>query len=313
MSAPGRTTVSVVICTYERPEMLARAIRTARVQDLPPGVEAEIAIVDNAPGGSARETVEAIAREPGMVVRYLAHPVPNISHARNRGVAGTAGDLVVFLDDDEWCEPGWLAALVETARATGADVVFGAVVPDFVDGPPAWDPIGRPHQRLLAAPTGTAMGIRHDSAASGRWIGTGNSLLRRATCLAEDAPFDPALGRSGGEDYDLFVRLSRRGRRMVWCAEAVVHEVVPADRASFAYMLRRNWRGGQQWAVIAVRQAKRPAVTALSVTLRALAQLGLVTLQRLVARDPAILARRRLKVAQVAGKLFWWTMPRGHR
>ena len=306
-------TISVVICTYERPGLLARAIRTARAQDLPPGLEAEIAVVDNAPSGSARPMVEAIAAEPGWPVRYLAHPVPNISHARNHGVAGTAGDYVVFLDDDEWCEPGWLAALAATAESSGADVVFGAVEPDFVEGPPAWDPVGRPHQRRLSAPSGTEMGIRHDAAASGRWMGTGNSLLRRATCLTAPEPFDPALGRSGGEDYDLFVRLAAQGRRMVWCAEAVVHEVVPADRASFAYMRRRNWRGGQQWAVIAIRRARRPALKAVLVTLRAAAQLGLVTLQRLLARDPADVARRRLKVAQVAGKLCWWTMPRGHR
>lgn len=306
-------TISVVICTFERPHLLARALRTARAQDLPPGMAAEIAVVDNAPSGSARPVVEAIADEPGWPVRYLAQPVPNISHARNHGVAGTRGEFVVFLDDDEWCEPGWLAALATTARTSGADVVFGAVEPDFVDGPPAWDPVGRPHQRRLAAPSGTPMGIRHDAAASGRWMGTGNSLLRRATCLTLPEPFDPALGRVGGEDYDLFVRLAAQGRRMVWCAEAVVHEVVPADRASFAYMRRRNWRGGQQWAVIAIRRGRRPALTALVVTLRAAVQLGLVTAQRLVARNPADLASRRLKVAQVAGKLCWWTMPRGHR
>ncbi len=305
--------VSVVICTYERPLLLARALRTAREQTLPSGVTGEVAVVDNAPSGSARPVVEAIAAEPGLPVRYLAHPVPNISHARNQGVAGTEGDFVVFLDDDEWCEPGWLAALVATAEMSGADVVFGAVEPDFVDGAPDWDPEGRPHRRRLSAPSGTPMGIRHDAAASGRWMGTGNSLLRRATCLAGPNPFDPALGRVGGEDHDLFVRLAAQGRRMVWCAEAVVHEVVPADRATFAALRRRNWRGGQQWAVIAIRRARHPLSKAVLVTLRAAAQLGLVTLQSLATRDPAILPKRRLKVAQVAGKLCWWMMPRGHR
>lgn len=185
---------------------------------------------DNAPDGDAESVVAALAGEAGLPICYLAHPVPNISHARNRGVAGTDGSLVVFLNDDEWCCPGWLAALVETARAPGADVVFGAVLPDFPKGPPDWDPNGRPCERRLAQSSGTPMGIRHDGQASGRWIGTGNPLLRRDTCLAEADPFDPRLGRSGGEDYDLYVRLDRPGRHMVWCGEAVANEDVPTDR-----------------------------------------------------------------------------------
>jgi succinoglycan biosynthesis protein ExoM len=307
--------LSVIICTFNRPALLARAIRTARAQALPADVTAEIVVVDNAPDGNAEPVVAALADEAGLPLRYLAHPVPNISHARNCGVAGTAGSLVVFLDDDEWCRPGWLAALVDTARATGADVVFGAVLPDFPDGPPDWDPSGRPYERRLAQPSGTPMGIRHDAQASGRWIGTGNALLRRETCLAGAEPFDPRLGRSGGEDYDLFVRLDRLGRRMVWCGEAVVYEVVSADRTRWDYMVLRNWRGGQQWATIAVRRARYPALTALHLGGRALVQLGLVAGAWAVARlrKAPDTGARWLKVAQVAGKVLWWTMPKGHR
>ncbi|MCJ2132199.1 glycosyltransferase family 2 protein [Methylobacterium sp. E-045] len=309
------TTVSVVICTFNRPALLAEAVRTARAQHLPPGISAEIVVVDNAPDGNAAPVVASLAGGAGLPLRYLAHPVPNISHARNRGVAGTAGALVVFLDDDEWCRPGWLAALVGTALETGADVVFGAVLPDFPDGPPDWDPTGRPYERRLDQPTGTPMGIRHDAQASGRWIGTGNALLRRDTCLAGAEPFDPLLGRSGGEDYDLFVRLDRAGRRMVWCGEAVVYEVVPADRTRWDYMVLRNWRGGQQWATIAVRRARRPALAAGRIAIRTLVQLVIVgaawATSRL--RDAPDAGSRWLKLAQVAGKLLWWTMPKGHR
>ncbi|WP_375454040.1 glycosyltransferase family 2 protein [uncultured Methylobacterium sp.] len=312
---PGVTTVSVVICTFNRPALLARAVRTARTQVLPAGVAAEIVVVDNAPDRNAEPVVASLIGEAGLPLRYLAHPVPNISHARNCGVMGTAGALVVFLDDDEWCGPGWLAALVGTALETGADVVFGAVLPDFPDGPPDWDPSGRPFARSLDRPTGTRMGIHHDARASGRWMGTGNALLRRDTCLSEAAPFDPRLGRSGGEDHDLFVRLDRAGRHMVWCGEAVVHEVVPAERTRFDYMLLRNRRGGQQWASVAVWRARRPAVTTAWIAVRASVQLALVSLAWAASRlrGAPDAGARRLKVAQVSGKLLWWTMPRGHR
>ncbi len=306
---------SVVICTFNRHGPLRRAVRTARGQELPAGIAAEVVVVDNAPDGNAAPVVQAMLQEPGLPLRYLAHPEPNISAARNTGVAGTTGDYLVFLDDDEWCEPGWLRSLVETAERSGADVVFGAVLPDFPDGPPDWDPSGRPYERRLTAPTGTPMDLRHDEKASGQWMGTGNSLLRRATCLAEPAPFDPLLGRSGGEDSDLFARLFRAGRRMIWCGEAVVHELVPGERTRLAYMVSRNRRGGQHWVAVAVRRSPHPARTAAMLTARALVQLGVVGLawgwHRL--RDPAGAAGHRLKLAQVWGKLTWWTMPQAHR
>ncbi len=309
------TSVSVVICTFNRHGPLQDAVRTARSQVLPSGMQAEIVVVDNSQDANAEPVVRAMQPEAGLALRYVSLPDPNISLARNCGVASSTGEHVVFLDDDEWCEPGWLAALVATVEATGADVVFGVVVPDFLDGAPDWDPSGRPYERRLAQPSGTAMGVQHDSQASGRWIGTGNSLLRRSTCLAAAAPFDPLLGRSGGEDYDLFVRLSASKRRMVWCAEAVVHELVPGDRASFGYMVRRNWRGGQQWATISISRARRPALRAVVVFARVSVQLVLVTGRWAWhrGRNSPASRLRWLKVAQVAGKLVWWTMPRGHR
>ncbi len=205
-------TVTVVICTFNRPEPLARAVATARAQALPPGWRGELLVVDNSPDGNARDAMQALAAGPGLPLRYLSAPIPNISHARNAGVQASDGAFLVFLDDDERCEPGWLAALVSTAEQTGADLVFGAVLPEFPGGAPEWDPSGRAYERRMALPDGARIGIDHDAAVSGRWIGTGNSLLRRATCLAGDPPFDPALGACGGEDYDLFVRLHRASR-----------------------------------------------------------------------------------------------------
>ena len=308
-------TASVVICTFNRPALLREAVRTARAQALPPGVSAEVIVVDNSPDGNAAEGVAALVGEPGLPLRYLGVPEPNISLARNRGVAAGAAPYVVFLDDDEWCAPGWLAALVATVEATGADVVFGQVLAEFPDGPPDWDPSGRAYSRRLERPTGSPMGIRPDGKVEGRWVGTGNSLIRRATCLSAPEPFDPRLGRTGGEDFDLFLRLHAAGRRMVWCGEATVHEVVPGDRAGFGYFLRRSRRGGQIYASITINRAARPWVKALEIGARAAVQLPLAGLRWAVARasgSPRV-AERRLKVAQAMGKLVWWPRPGHHR
>jgi succinoglycan biosynthesis protein ExoM len=309
------STTSVVICTFNRPGPLRRAVETARSQHLSTGRIAELLVVDNSPDGNARAAMQEMARSPGLPLRYLSVPIPNISHARNAGVDACISDFLVFLDDDEWCEPGWLDALVSTAESTGADLVFGAVLPEFPGGPPPWDPSGRSYERKMALPTGTRIGIDHQAQISGRWIGTGNSLMRRATCLAGGTPFDPALGACGGEDYDLFVRLFVAGRSFYWCGEAVVHELVPADRTETAYMRLRTFRTGQQWATITVLRSGRPAWEAARIGVRAAVQLVLVSglwgWSRLRGAPDARV--RELKMAEVAGKLVWWKLERGTR
>ncbi len=309
-----RTTV--VICTFNRPGPLAKAVATARDQALPPGESAEVLVVDNSPDSNARAQVEAMVPLPGLPLRYLAAPDPNISVARNAGVAASDSERVVFLDDDERCEPGWLAALVQTQVATGADLVFGAVIPEFPGGPPPWDPTGRSYERRLSWPTGTELTLRHDESVSGRWIGTGNSLLMRATCLDDPAPFDPFLGRCGGEDFDLFIRLFERGRRFVWCAEAVVHELVPEDRATLAYMRRRNFRTGQIYGTVVTRRSAAPLRAGALLSAKAVVQLGVVGLRWGLAAlrgggRPAAL--QSVKFTEVAGKVAWWRLARASR
>ncbi|MCQ4158921.1 glycosyltransferase [Roseomonas sp. GC11] len=304
---------AIVICTYNRPEMLRRAVRSARAQALPPGHEAEVLVVDNSPAANARDSVAALAAEgPGLPLRYLSTPVPNVSEARNAGVANTAGETLIFLDDDQWFEPGCVAALLETAEATGADMVFGPVRPFFPGGMPAWDPTGRSYRRDVDWPSGTPMPLDHNDSQSGRWIATGNLLLRRATCLAEPVPFDPALGICGGEDYDLFVRLHRAGRRMVWCAGAVAQEEVPASRTTLAYIRRRSFHAGQIYGVMTFRHSACKPCFALRTALRASVQLGLVALRWGLAtlRGEARAERHSVKLAEVAGKLVWWSMSR---
>ncbi len=53
--------------------------------------------------------------------------------------------------------------------------------------------------------------------------------------------FDEAFGLSGGSDSLFTEQLVRAGVPMVWCAEAVVTEAVPPDRAGRDYVVRRTY------------------------------------------------------------------------
>ncbi|HEX3882476.1 MAG TPA: glycosyltransferase family 2 protein [Stellaceae bacterium] len=225
---------SIVIPSYRRPGLLVRALNRCLAQQ---GVDSpfEIVVVDNDPAGSAAPVVAEIAKSAAVPVRYALEARPGISHARNTGVATASGRYLVFLDDDEEPVPGWLAAFVATMRQTGADLAVGPVYPEFaVTSADAYR--RRKYTRDAGVPTGTRLV---------RWSGIGNTILDKARCFAGDQPFDPALGLTGGEDTVFLHQLLQAGRKLVWCAEAAVHETVPADRLDPQYLLRRAFRGGQ--------------------------------------------------------------------
>src|SRR5258708_26106510 len=126
--------ISIITPTYNRPDYLQRAIASCVTQQ---GVDSsfEIIVVDNNPEGSARAQVEDIAARGPVPIRYVHEKRPGISHARNTGIAASSARYVVFLDDDEEADPGWLAAHLETMRRFGADIVVGAVHASFPPAP----------------------------------------------------------------------------------------------------------------------------------------------------------------------------------
>jgi hypothetical protein len=71
-------------------------------------------------------------------------------------------------------------------------------------------------------------------------------------------PFDPRLGLTGGEDT-LFIRqLLRGGRKIVWCAEAVIWETIPSEKLEARYLLRRAFRPKPHLLPARVQRRLRP-------------------------------------------------------
>ena len=80
------------------------------------------------------------------------------------------------------------------------------------------------------------------------------------------APFNPALGLSGGEDSTLFGALAEGGARFVACDSAVVFELVPSSRTTLRYLLKRSFGGGHGYARVRFsREGKRALPSLLTV------------------------------------------------
>jgi succinoglycan biosynthesis protein ExoM len=227
--------ISVCVCTYERPALLARLLDALAAQITDASFAFDVVVVDNDVNRSSEEVVRSFVSRAAVTVTYDAEPQRNISLARNRAIQHATGNLIAFIDDDESPARDWLRHLHKTLRNYGADGVLAPVIPDFPPHAPRWLTAGRVFHRKRHA-TGSRIG-----AGDAR---TGNVLLERSLVLDGQTWFDPAFGRTGGEDSDFFARQFRNGRVFVWCDEAVAYEAVPPERWKATFHIKRLWRSG---------------------------------------------------------------------
>ncbi len=223
--------IGVAICTYRRPEGLARLL--GALPRACAGLDPVVIVVDNDGTDPAVACVAAMAGG----VRLVVETTPGISAARNRAFAEAEAAgvrLLALIDDDEWPAENWLAGLLAAQAVTGAAVVGGLVGPVFPEGARGL----LRHARFWSV---------LPQARGGRPFvhATSNVLIDLAQIADVARPlFADAHGLSGGGDLVFFSRLHGLGKPMAWAPGAAVFEEVPEPRASLGWMWKRRFRVG---------------------------------------------------------------------
>jgi succinoglycan biosynthesis protein ExoM len=230
-----RDHISVCICTFRRPDLLARLLDALAGNSVDPAFSFDIVIVDNDWARSAEDGVERFRARSEVKVFYDCEPERNISIARNRAIRNATGNLLAFIDDDEYPRRDWLARLYRSLKESNANGVLGPVLSDFPPGAPRWLEKGGFFDRPR---------LRSGATISLRDARTGNVLIQRSVFSEGSVWFDPAFGRTGGEDAMFFSRQFDQGRVFVWCDEAPVYEAVPSERWKASFLLRKHLRIG---------------------------------------------------------------------
>jgi cellulose synthase/poly-beta-1,6-N-acetylglucosamine synthase-like glycosyltransferase len=189
--------VSVVVPTHGRPQLLSRALASLLAQTRPP---AEVHVVENGSRGGAREVVADLGGD-ARGLRYHFLPQADLHLARNHGLRRCRGEFVAFLDDDdEWLPEklqrqvgrlqaerslGWIGCRVWRVEPSGAAAL-------------AESPFYRGEPTLLAL-------VRE-----GCFLWTPSAVVVRRQCLQRVGPFSLRYRIAG--DYDLYLRLARQFR-----------------------------------------------------------------------------------------------------
>lgn len=206
--SPRPPSVSVVICTRDRPEELRRCLASLPAQTLRP---LEVIVVDNASNG---EATRAAALDAGVV--YVREDRPGLDYARNTGATTARGEIVAYTDDDVLLHPNWLQNLVAAFDAPEIGAVTGLVLPAELATPAQlhfetyWS-FARGYEPRDYTPEA----FKAERRAFPAWeIGAGASMAFRRQVFATAGLFDERLdvGRAGcSGDSEFWHRLLANG------------------------------------------------------------------------------------------------------
>lgn len=110
--------ISVIMLTYNREDLVGRAIESVLVQTYR---DFEYIIVDNGSTDCSGQIADGYAAEDTRI-RVIHRERGNIGSGRNAGLDAARGDYITFIDDDDWLEPNFLEFLWNLAEEHGADI-----------------------------------------------------------------------------------------------------------------------------------------------------------------------------------------------
>jgi glycosyltransferase involved in cell wall biosynthesis len=241
---PSRT-VTVVIPTYNRADLLEEALVSVAQQSVPP---TEVIVVDD---GSTDNT-EAVMASPGAGVRYIRQANAGPATARNVGLSNATSEFIALLDSDDLWPSDRLARQHELLdRSPHLDVVFGLEA-KFSGRDSASDRL-EIRDEVVRATLMESPGIvarAFDLLLRENFIPTSSVLLRRSQLSRlglMDSTVEPA------EDYDLWLRFAEGG-----CQFGFINNVLCFRRIHDGNLVRQWLRLAEAGATVLARYCDRP-------------------------------------------------------
>ena len=240
----GAPRISLIVCTYNRADILPRCLQAARAQTLHAS-EYEIIVVDNASVDNTRAIVEQWPE-----IRYLYCPHRGLSQARNTGAHAATAPIVTYIDDDAIAEPDLLDQVLATFAAhADAGCVGGRIDIHLPAALPAWY-----SKHFAGYYSEFNPGYTGVQRVEELWeYPFGANVSYRLEALERIGYFNLNMGRvgkntSGGEELDAEYRMAQAGYGIYYTPHARVEHIIMPDRLKWSHIANSARAAGKNWA-----------------------------------------------------------------
>lgn len=266
--------LSVVICTYNRSELLSKCLESLTNQTLDKKCY-EVIVADN---NSTDNTVQVahgyIGRLPNLEI--CREEKRGANHTRNAGVGIAKGEYIAFIDDDALADPDWLLNISEFIGRHPDIHVFGGPHDAFTLVPkPDWFP--PEYGIFFLGNEERPVDINVE------WL-IGTNFIVRKDAFVSVGGFNEKLGSiqtgisffQAGEETRLLIDLSARGHIIYYVPSVKVTHLIRTDKMRLTYLLVSGYRMGRNHNLtLNVRRSLSSHLVSLSATIvKAIIKIG---------------------------------------
>ena len=239
--------ISVIICTYNREKYIYNVLSSLAHGTFPAHLFEIVLVDNNCTDGTHAEVDRFCADNPSVTLRYFVETNQGLSHARNRGIKESKGDILVYVDDDATVNTEYLATYADWfEKHPETDAAGGPIIPHYETGSePKW--MTYFIKRLL---TGYLyFGNKPGPFPGENYPGGGNAAYR-SRVFEKVGLYNVELGRNGdslggGEEKDIFDKMKREGMQFVYLPQAILYHSIPGYKLEADYFNRLTTGIGQ--------------------------------------------------------------------
>lgn len=233
--------LSVIICTYNREVYIRGLLESLTVQDFDE-TDFEIVFVNN----NSTDNTEVVcnifkSKYPQINFNYFVEKKQGLSHARNKGIIESKGEIIIFIDDDALACKNYLKVISEFFRAK-PDVIAagGKILPKYESQRPKW-------MTIFLEPVMSVinLGNKIKSFPKNKFP-IGANMYFRKLIFNEVGFFNTNLGRTGkkmlgGEEKDIFNKIRSKGYDIFYIPDSYIYHIIPDSRLTEGFIKKQAY------------------------------------------------------------------------
>lgn len=236
---------SIIICSYNRGNYINFVLQSLSKQTVDTSIF-EIVIVNNNSTDNTEEICQKFIEEhKNLNILYFIEKNQGLSFARNRGINEASGDIIIFLDDDAIACKNYLEEVKIGLENNAEFTAFGGkILPKFEKKKPQWM-----SKYIVSLVSVIDLGHKIKPFPRNKYP-IGANMGFKKEIFKKYGFFDTNLGRTGknmmgGEEKDLFDRLTNGNEKILYLPDAWVYHIIPESRLTKEFIRKQAYGIGE--------------------------------------------------------------------